>query len=78
MIFQGFQSISRDNSLSNICVTSALFGQKAFVNTGITLSVLEHRTLASDHLSPSLSLLVWPQPLFSLLPGNFCLLYIIC
>lgn len=40
---QVFQSISRDNSLPNICVTSALFGQEAFVNTSITLSILEKR-----------------------------------
>lgn len=41
---QVFQSISRDNSLPDICVTSALFGQEAFVNISITLSILEKRT----------------------------------
>lgn len=38
---QVFQSISKDNSLLNICVTSELLSQEAFVNISIILFIPE-------------------------------------
>lgn len=73
------QSISRDNSLPNICVTSALFGQEAFVNTSIEQRAPESEGAGvSDHQdgnSPSSSPSFWPgnSHSVSFFKGWFCL-----
>lgn len=77
---QHLQSISRDNSLPSICVTSALSGQEALVSTNIEQRARESQGAGvSDHQdrsspSPSPSFLVWQWPFcLSFSKGGFCL-----